>query len=96
MSFQLYEADGIVSEGTVLFCPPKHFRFMDPKLSVTHEGDEITVTASAFAKSIEIQNENDDLILSDNFFDINKGSKKVKILRGVPAGLKVRSVYSIR
>ena len=85
-----------MSQGTVLFCPPKHFKFIDPKLSVRLEGDEIIVSASAYAKSVEIRNENDDLILSDNFFEINGGERRVKIIKGEPTGLSVRSVYDIK
>ena len=96
VSYQLVENGDIVSEGTVLFCPPKHFEFTDPGLAVRAEGDEIIVSSSAFAKSVEIRNENDDLILSDNFFDLNACEKRVKILKGDPKGLKVRSVYDIR
>ena len=59
------------------------------------DGDEIVVKAEAYAKSVEIQNENDDLILEDNYFDMNAGEYKVKILSGTPNGLKVRSVYDI-
>ena len=49
----------------------------------------------AYAKSVEIRNENDDLILEDNYFDMNAGEYRVKILDGKPDGLKVRSVYDI-
>ena len=86
----------IISFGTVLFCPPKHFKFKNPKLKVSIDGDRITVSASAYAKSVEIRNENDDLILSDNFFDLNGDSKTVKILQGKAEGITVRSVYDIR
>ena len=96
VSYQLYENDEVISEGTVLFCAPKHFRFMDPGLSIRTEGDEIVVSSVRYARSIEIRNENDDLILSDNFFDLNGGEKRIKILKGEPALLSVRSVYSIR
>lgn len=104
VSYQLFEdnseeadkQNNIVSEGTVLFCPPKHFRFADPRLRVRIEGDEIVVSASAYAKSVEIRNDNDDLILSDNFFDLSGGEKRVKVLKGKADGLQVRSVYDIR
>ncbi len=62
ISYQLLENDEIISRGTVLFCPPKHFRFLDPCLKVRLEGDE----------------------------------RRVKILKGKPEGLSVRSVYNIR
>ena len=85
-----------ISEGTVLFCPPKHFRFEDPQLSVRVEGNEIIVSSQGYAKSVEIRNENDDLILSDNFFDLNGGEKCVRILQGKADKIQVRSVYDIR
>ncbi|MCQ2539439.1 MAG: glycoside hydrolase family 2 protein [Acetatifactor sp.] len=96
VSYRLKEGDKVVSEGTVLFCPPKFFRFKKPDLQVKIEGDELVVSSDVFAKSIRIQNENDDMILEDNFFDLNGGEKRVKIVRGVPSNLHVSSVYDIR
>ena len=54
------------------------------------------MTADAYAKSVEIQNENQDLVLSDNYFDLNADTKTVKILKGDTKGLQVRSVYQIQ
>ncbi|MCR5432577.1 MAG: glycoside hydrolase family 2 protein [Lachnospiraceae bacterium] len=96
VSYELVENGEVVSEGTVLFCQPKHFRFVDPKLQVRVEGDEIVVSAKHYARSIEIRNKEDNFILSDNFFDLNGGEKRVKILEGEPEGVEVRSVWSIR
>jgi beta-mannosidase len=96
LSYQLYEGDTLISEGTTIFSLPKYFHWADPKLSCKAEGDTITVKASAYAKSVEILNRNQDLILSDNYFDMNAGEKTVKILGGKPNGLKLRSVYDIR
>ena len=96
VSYQLIEAGNVVSEGTVLFSAPKHFTFVDPKLRVRVEGDEIIVSAAQYAKSVEVRNVKDDLILSDNFFDLNGGEKRVKVISGETDGLEVRSVYSIR
>jgi beta-mannosidase len=95
-SYELVVDNKIVSEGTVLFTAPKHFGFIDPELTVRTEGREIVVSAKAYAKSIEIYSDDSDIILSDNFFDINGGEKRVKILEGKAKGLKVRSVYDIR
>ena len=47
------------------------------------------------AKSVEIQNENEDLILSDNYFDLNGNSKTVKVLAGKIDNIRLRSVYDI-
>ena len=38
-------------------------------------------------------NDNDDLLLSDNYFDLNGESKTIKILGGKAENIKVRSVY---
>ena len=84
-----------VGSGTVLFCPPKHFRFQNPHLQVRQEDDEIVVSADAYARSVEIQC-GADTLLSDNFFDMNAGEKRVKVLRGEVTSLSVRSVYDIR
>ncbi|MBR4668822.1 MAG: glycoside hydrolase family 2 protein [Butyrivibrio sp.] len=92
VSYQLLDEGEIISEGTVLFCPPKHFKFADPKLSVRVEDDEIVVSAESYAKSVEISNENDDLLLSDNFFDLNGGERRVKVFSGNTENLKVRCV----
>ena len=96
LSFAFVVDGKMVSAGTVLFTKPKHFNFLDPNLEVTVNGDEITVTASAFAKYVYISNDNDDLVLSDNFFDLCAGKKTVKIISGKPTALTVKSVYDIR
>ena len=96
VSYQLLQDGQLVSSGSVLFGVPKHFHFQDPQLSCRVEGDEIVVTAKAYAKSVEILNENQDLLLSDNYFDMDAGERRVKILKGDPSGLTLRSVYNIR
>ena len=95
-SFELVVGDEVVSAGTVLFTAPKHFDFIDPELEVRLEGDEIVVKSSAYAKSVEIYSPDSDFVLSDNFFDMNAGEKRVKVIEGVPGELRVRSVYDIR
>jgi beta-mannosidase len=96
LSYHLYEGTKLISEGTVIFSLPKYFHYLDPKLAYKLEGDTITITAKAFAKSVEILNRNQDIILSDNYFDMNAGEKKVRIVSGKPNGIKLRSVYDIR
>ncbi|MDE6845755.1 MAG: glycoside hydrolase family 2 protein [Lachnospiraceae bacterium] len=92
-----FEVDGqVVSENTCLFTAPKHFAFEDPKLSCRREGNSLIVSAQAYAKSIEIQGVDGDVKLSDNFFDMNPGEKRVEILEGDAKEFKLRSVYEIR
>ena len=81
-SYQLLdEAGNGVGEGSVLFCAPKHFRFADPELNAFVKDDDIIVTAKGYARSVEIQ-AGADVVLSDNYFDMDGGVKAVKILRG--------------
>ncbi len=96
LSYDLLIDGAWVSGGTALFCPPKHFQFLDPKLTLQVNGDEITVAARAFAKGVEIVCEDGDCLFSDNFFDLNGGSRTVKILRGSGSKFSVRSVYDIQ
>jgi beta-mannosidase len=96
LSYHLYEGPALISEGTVIFSLPKHFHYQDPKLSCTLKGNTLTVKAAAYAKSVEILNTNQDLVLSDNYFDMDAGEKTVKIISGNPKGIKLRSVYNIR
>ena len=91
-----FDVDGTtISEGTVLFTVPKHFNFVNPNLRYEINGDEITVYADAYAKYVEIDSPDSDFILSDNYFDMNAGSKTVKILEGSPKTIRIRSVYDI-
>lgn len=95
-AYELVDAQGnTVGEGSVLFCAPKHFRFVDPQLEVHQEGDEIVVTSKAYARSVEIM-AGADTVLEDNYFDMGAGTKRVRIVRGDVKNLSVRSVYNIR
>ncbi len=82
----------------MLFAPPKHYRFADPDLQVSVNGEtkEVTVTAGAYAKSVEIWSPDGYVKLDDNYFDMEKGSRTVKLLEGEGKALKARSVYDIR
>ena len=96
VSYRLEENGKVLSTGSVLFCQPKYYNFRDPELTARVEGDEIVVSASAYARDVEIFNEAEDLVLSDNYFDMEPGDRRVKILRGRPEGLRLRSTYDIR
>ena len=95
-SYALEDAAGnTVGSGSVLFCAPKHFRFADPQLEARLEGDTVVVKAHAYARSVEIQC-GADVVLEDNYFDMDAGERRVKILRGTPTEPTARSVYDIR
>jgi len=92
-----FEVNGqVLSEGTVLFTAPKHFLFRNPNLRYEIRDDEITIYADTYARYVEIDSPDSDFILSDNYFDMNAGSKTVKILEGTPKTISLRSVYDIR
>lgn len=95
LTFALTGADGVVSEGSVLFTAPKHYHFRDPELKVTRQGDLLTVEAKNYARSVELYSENADVVLSDNFFEMEAGTKTVRIVRGEAQDWKARSVYDI-
>lgn len=96
VSYELIRDGEVISGGTVNFSYPKYFRYEDPQLSYRIEGDELVVSAKTYAKSVEILNENEDLVLSDNYFDLNADEKRVKILSGCTDNLRLRSVYDIK
>ena len=95
VSYQASVGDEVISEGTVIFSLPKYFRYIDPNLRYEVDGNRITIHADSYAGSIEIRNDNDDLILTDNFFDMNAGTKTVEVLSGDITDLRLRSVYDI-
>ena len=95
VSFELRCGGELRSFGTALFCAPKHFDFADPSLRVRREGEELIVTASAYARAVEIASEDPDLLLEDNFFDMNPGDRRIRILRGKAEHPRVRSVYDM-
>lgn len=95
-SYRLLDESGaVVGQGSVLFCAPKHFKFVDPKLRAWVEGDEVVVSAEGFARSVEIM-AGPDVVLEDNYFDLHGDLRRVKICRGTASEVTVRSVYDIR
>lgn len=85
----------IISEGTVIFSIPKFYNYKNPGLTVYQDGGELVVTADAYAKCVEISNQEEDLVLSDNFFDMEAGTKRISVLSGRTDQLMVRSTYHI-
>ncbi len=92
-SYAFLQDGRTVSDGTVLFCAPKHFAFADPELRVRREGNELIVRAKAYAKAVELSSEDPDLLLEDNDFDMNPGERRIAILRGTADHPRARSVY---
>ena len=95
VSFAFVVDDVAVSEGTCIFCAPKHFEFTDPQLTAETHGDTIIVTSRAYAKQVWLESEDADLLLDDNAFDMNPGTKVVRVLRGAAEKVRVRSVWDL-
>lgn len=95
VSFAFVVDDVALSEGTCIFCAPKHFEFIDPRLTVETHGDTIIVTSYAYAKQVWLESEDADLLLDDNAFDMNPGTKVVRVVRGSAEKVRVRSVWDL-
>lgn len=95
VSFAFVVDDVAVSEGTCIFCAPKHFEFIDPRLTGETHGDTIIVTSHAYAKQVWLESEDADLLLDDNAFDMNPGTKVVRVVRGTAEKVRVRSVWDL-
>lgn len=94
-SFAFVMDDVAVSEGTCIFCAPKHFEFVDPRLTVETCGDTLVVTSHAYAKQVWLESEDADLLLDDNAFDMNPGTKVVRVVKGTAEKVRVRSVWDL-
>lgn len=91
-----YEYTDAQYAGSVIFTEPKHFAFLNPELKAEVKGNAILVTAKRYAQQVEIYSPDEDFILSDNFFDMEPGTREVAILEGNPKKVLARSVFDIR
>ncbi|MBQ7756618.1 MAG: hypothetical protein IJ401_04895, partial [Oscillospiraceae bacterium] len=82
LEYTLFVNGKAVSNSTTLFVRPKLFTFIKPTIDMTvSETDktyEITVSASAFTKSVWLDLKDEDALFSDNWFDIH-GNEKVTV-----------------
>jgi len=100
------ENDNFIMRQTFIFTEPKHFEWKKPNINadVKKIGDKIEmhITSDVYAKSVEIDFEEYDLILSDNYFDITDKSGYIITAESdvdvekLKASLKITSVYDIR
>lgn len=95
VSFAFVVDDVALSEGTCIFCAPKHFEFVDPRLTLETRGDTLVVTSHAYAKQVWLESEDADLLLDDNAFDMNPGTKVVRVVRGTAEKVRGRSVWDL-
>ena len=108
LEYVLYDGTIPVYRDTLLFVVPKRFDFCDPTVRTSVSGSDkrftLTLTATAFAKSVEISLGDIPVYLSDNYIDITSSAPvKVTMTVGtletverVRSMLKIRSVYDIK
>jgi len=100
---------GTYSQSATLFVPEKHFKFQDPKIRAEVLGSErrfsITLSASAFARAVEISFEGYGAVLFDNYFDITSSAPvrisfsltgEVSTADELRAALRIKSIYDIK
>ena len=103
VEYSLKEGSSIVSHGTLLFVPEKHFRFADPNIKFEITGSDtsfnITLTADAFAKDVEIDFIDIDAVISNNYFDLTSNSPikiNVKTHEGPQSAFRLENALQIR
>ncbi len=92
MYYEFVSDGNVVSYGSTIFTQPKHFRFKESELSIRKEGDHVLITAAAYAKNVFVEGIDGDVVFEENCFDMNPGTKSVKILRGNSDKFKIYSV----
>ncbi|MFA5006513.1 MAG: glycoside hydrolase family 2 protein [Candidatus Izemoplasmatales bacterium] len=103
LSAAFSEDGAIVAENLVSFAPDKHLNLTEPAIRVVvrakRDRFEVTLTASAFAKFVELSLPDADPVFSDNYFCLLAGEKKTVSCpaAGDPADfrmkLRVRSLH---
>ncbi|BBI31945.1 beta-mannosidase [Cohnella abietis] len=84
LEYYLEVGSEIIGRATVLFVPAKYFQFKNPglKFTVTEQTTfyEISLTAEAFAKYVQLSLTDIEGVFSDNYFDLSAGDvKKVRL-----------------
>ena len=99
------DAGNFLMRQTLLFTLPKDFAWKEPNIRVEikdrADGVEITVSASAFAKYVEIDFKEADVVLSDNYVDVTSTAPVTLFAKTshnaaeLANQLTVQSVYNI-
>lgn len=108
LEYCLRDGSSVISKRTLLFCEPKRFALLDPKIKAEVAGDDrrfgVTLSAESFAKGVEIRFEDAAVFLSDNFIDVTSSAPvkvSVTLLSGyesaksLAAKMKIKTLYDI-
>ena len=108
LEYSLKEGASILSTGTLLFVPEKHFRFKKPNIRAEIVGSDrkfsVMLMSDVFVKDLELDFLDADAVFSQNYFDITADAP-VKINFSIMGGLetafhltsslRMRSVYDL-
>ncbi len=94
LSYELWIGDRRVSHGAVCLYRPNILNLKIRSWRYGRRGRWF-IRSSAFAKGVELGNKDGDLLLSDNYFDMDAGVERVRVMQGSMEGLSVRSIYSL-
>lgn len=108
LEYSLKEGASVLSRGTLLFVPEKHFRFKKPNIRAEIVGSDrkfsITLMSDVFVKDLELDFLDADAVFADNYIDITADAP-IKISFSVTGGLetayhltnslRMRSVYDL-
>ena len=108
LEYYIKEGSSVISFGTLLFVPEKHFRFKKPRIKAEVSGSDrrfsITLSADAFVKGLELDFDGVDAVFSDNYIDLTTDAP-VKLSFTVTGGIEtayhlnealiIRSVYDL-
>ena len=90
---ELWEGDRLIARNMATFVPNKHLALADPGLSVevSRKGGQLTldVSAQTLARFVELELEGQDVVFSDNYFDVPAGRTATVTCR-LPEGWDLR------
>ena len=107
ITFRVADEDGNGSQGTCILVKPKAFKFYDPaiKCEISGAGTNYTatLTAGAYARSVELDFDTVDAVFEDNYFDITSPApvrvrfttSAVTNVETLRRELRIRSVYDV-
>lgn len=106
IAVELFDENGnFIMRQVALDVPPKHFEWLNPKISfrtaVTDDSTEIFFKAENFAKGVFVEFKNFDAVLSDNCFDLTNREEYRVTLSGIYSAQEIKdsiiikSVYDI-
>lgn len=103
LEFYIKEGSSVLSKGSFLFVPEKHFNFKKPRLKTVVSGQDrrfsVTISSDAFVKDMEIDFDGVDVVLDDNYFDLtSEAPVKISftVIGGIETSYHLKDVMSLR